>query len=122
MSDCVCLVGGIQRVMGKYILTLIVLVIMCVIREFILYIGKWYELKTLHPHKLRLISNKFWITNKDVKLFTNEILLNDNDITAMDATATATATPIKTIKCFKKKIIQKKHNDHDSNPLTSPFK
>ena len=65
MNDCVLIREWKPIHAGPYFLTLIVLFIMCFARELLLYIGKWYEFKTLFPHKYAKL-NKFWITRNDV--------------------------------------------------------
>ena len=77
MQDCVLFYQWHPTNPWQYSLTLVILFLMCIIREFIIYIGKWYELKTLHPHKFLLISNKFWITGNDVKYFTSKVYLKN---------------------------------------------
>ena len=111
MSDCVLFSWwNPNSNPGKYTLTLIILLILCILRELILYIGKWFELKVLYPDKFKIISNKFWITNKDVKSLKNKISLKNNH----------KSKPMKAIKSLKDKMNKKKIM-LDSNPLTSPI-
>eukprot|EP01084_Bolivina_argentea_P263809 446651_1 len=66
MDDCVLFYSWRASNAWQYALTCVVLVLMCLVREFALYVAKWYEFKSIYPDVFAEVG-KFWITASDVR-------------------------------------------------------
>ena len=88
INDCILFYQWQPKNVWQYTLSLVTIFIMCILREFILYIGNWYEFKTLYPQKFENI-NKFWVTSYDIKRIEKmqskvKIIDNNNPINRND--------------------------------------